>query len=103
APSRSTRPPAPSKGTHGRTARQCRLVLRKLHALPPVHVGEPPPLPASAIHYRRSSRRLRDPRPRPLGLGHPSFLFSRNTPGEAVTWEEISRVLGTSSKPGAYC
>ena len=37
-----------AKGRQGRPARRRRLELGKLHALPPVHVGKPSPLPASA-------------------------------------------------------
>ena len=60
------------QGTQGRAARRRRLELRELHALSPVHVGKPSPLPASATDDRRSSRRVREPRPLALGLGHPA-------------------------------
>ena len=60
------------QGTRRRAARRRRLVLGQLHALPPVHVRQPPPLPAGASDDRRPSRRVRVARPRALGVGHPA-------------------------------
>ena len=60
------------QGAHGRPARRRRLELGQLHALSPVHVGKPSPLPASATDDRRASRRVREPRPRALGVDDPA-------------------------------
>ena len=92
-----------AKGVTDRPARWRGLALGKLHALSPVHVGQPSPLPASAIHHRRASRWFREPYPCALGLDDPTAGASELRRGRATAlWGQspsLRRSPCTPSRP----